>query len=63
MPETLAIIQTVLTVGVIIGIYKNKLDSTGKLDSEYRNLSERIARLEEKVNLILFTIKMKKNED
>ena len=63
MPETLAIIQTVLTVGVVIGIYKNKLDSTGKLDSEYRNLSERIARLEEKVNLILYTIKMKKNED
>jgi imidazolonepropionase-like amidohydrolase len=42
--------------------YKNKIDNTGKLDNEYRNLSERIARLEEKVNLILYTIKMKKDE-
>ena len=63
MPDGITIIQLLLTVGVIIGVYKNKIDNTGKLESEYRNLSERIARLEEKVNLILYTIKMKKNED
>lgn len=63
MPDGITIIQLLLTVGVIIGVYKNKIDNTGKLESEYRNLSERIARLEEKVNLILYTIKMKKDEN
>jgi len=63
MPDGITIIQLLLTVGVIIGVYKNKIDSTDKLNSEYRNLSERIARLEEKVNLILYTIKMKKDEN
>lgn len=63
MPDGITIIQLLLTVGVIIGVYKNKIDNTGKLENEYRNLSERIARLEEKVNLILYTIKMRKDEN
>jgi hypothetical protein len=62
MPDIFTIVNLVLTAGIVIGVYKNKIDNKEDLSVEYRKLSERLARLEEKMNLILYQIKMKGDE-
>lgn len=62
MPDIFTLVNLVLTAGIVIGIYKNKVDNKEDLSLEYRKLSERLARLEEKMNLILYQIKMKGDE-
>ena len=50
-------VQILTTTAIIIGIYKNKVDNNEKKLSDYKDISERLARLEEKVNFLIQTTK------
>ena len=51
--ETASLINIVISVAIIIGVYKNKIDTTSKVVEKYAELDIRLARLEEKINLLI----------
>lgn len=53
MQEYFIYIQLLVTVAILIGVYKNKIDSHQDKVKEFSDLSERLARLEEKVNFLI----------
>ncbi|TWW08386.1 hypothetical protein E3A20_24840 [Planctomyces bekefii] len=53
MEQYFVYIQLVVTVAILIGVYKNKIDSHQDKMKEFNDLSERLARLEEKVNFLI----------
>jgi len=53
MQDYFIYIQLVVTVAILIGVYKNKIDSHQDKMKEFNELSERLARLEEKVNFLI----------
>lgn len=53
MTQYFEYIQLIITVAILIGIYKNKVDSNSKDISEFKDISERLARLEEKVSFLI----------
>jgi len=53
MENYLIAIQLLTTAAIMIGIYKNKVDSNEKKMSDFKDISERLARLEEKVNFLI----------
>jgi hypothetical protein len=53
MQEYFIYIQLFVTVAILIGVYKNKIDSHQDKVKEFSDLSERLARLEEKVNFLI----------
>lgn len=57
MENILIAFQILTTVAVIFGIYKNKTDVNEKKLEEFKDISERLARLEEKVNFLIQTTK------
>ena len=56
MENILIAIQLLTTAAIMIGIYKNKVDQQSKKIDEFSKISERLARLEEKVNFLINTI-------
>lgn len=55
-------VQLITTAAIMIGIYKNKVDSNEHKLSDFKNISERLARLEEKVNFLIGQLNQKTNE-
>lgn len=53
MQQYFVYIQLFVTVAILIGVYKNKIDSHQDKMREFNDLSERLARLEEKVNFLI----------
>lgn len=53
MQQYFIYIQLFVTVAILIGVYKNKIDSHQEKVKEFSDLSERLARLEEKVNFLI----------
>jgi hypothetical protein len=53
MQQYFIYIQLFVTVAILIGVYKNKIDSHQDKVKEFSDLSERLARLEEKVNFLI----------
>lgn len=53
MQEYFIYIQLLVTIAILIGVYKNKIDSHQDKVKEFSDLSERLARLEEKVNFLI----------
>lgn len=53
MQQYFIYIQLLVTVAILIGVYKNKIDSHQDKVKEFSDLSERLARLEEKVNFLI----------
>jgi hypothetical protein len=56
MEKYLIAIQLLTTAAIMIGIYKNKIDTQSKKIDQFSAISERLARLEEKVNFLLQAI-------
>jgi hypothetical protein len=56
MENILIAVQLLTTAAIMIGIYKNKVDQQSKKIDEFSKISERLARLEEKVNFLINTI-------
>ena len=56
MEKYLIAVQLITTAAIMIGIYKNKIDSQSKKIDQFSSISERLARLEEKVNFVLNAI-------
>jgi hypothetical protein len=56
MENILIAVQLLTTAAIMIGIYKNKVDQQSKKIDEFSRISERLARLEEKVNFLINTI-------
>jgi len=59
MENVLIGVQLLTTAAIMIGIYKNKIDSQSKKIDEFSKISERLARLEEKVNFLINNINNK----
>ena len=59
MEKYLIAIQLLTTAAIMIGIYKNKIDVQSKKIDQFSAISERLARLEEKVNFLLQAINNK----
>ena len=57
MENILIAIQLLTTAAIMVGIYKQKVDTNEKKLSDYKDISERLARLEEKVNFLIQTTK------
>jgi hypothetical protein len=53
MDNYLIAVQLLTTAAIMIGIYKNKVDSNEKKMSDFKDISERLARLEEKVSFLI----------
>ena len=53
MEQYFVYIQLIVTVAILIGVYKNKIDNHQDKMKEFNDLSERMARLEEKVNFLI----------
>lgn len=53
MQEYFIYIQLVVTVAILIGVYKNKIDTHQDKIKQFNDLNERLARLEEKVNFLI----------
>jgi hypothetical protein len=53
MQQYFIYIQLFVTVAILVGVYKNKIDSHQDKVKEFSDLSERLARLEEKVNFLI----------
>jgi len=59
MENVLIVVQLLTTAAIMIGIYKNKIDNQSKKIDEFSKISERLARLEEKVNFLINNINNK----
>jgi hypothetical protein len=53
MQEYFIYIQLIVTVAILIGVYKNKIDTHQDKIKQFNDLNERLARLEEKVNFLI----------
>lgn len=53
MENILIAVQLLTTAAIIFGIYKNKIDVQEKKMNDYKDISERLARLEEKVQFLI----------
>ena len=53
MQEYFIYIQLFVTVAILVGVYKNKIDTHQDKIKQFNNLNERLARLEEKVNFLI----------
>jgi hypothetical protein len=53
MEQYFVYIQLVVTVAILIGVYKNKIDTHQDKIKQFNDLNERLARLEEKVNFLI----------
>lgn len=50
---TFTAINVVVSMAVVFGIYKNKIDTVHNLVEKFTNLEIKIARLEEKINNLI----------
>ena len=55
--ELFTIINAVVCVSMLIGIYKNKIDTQTKIFDKYSEIETRIVRLEEKINFVIEKLK------
>jgi hypothetical protein len=53
MEQYFIYIQLFVTVAILIGVYKNKIDTHQDKIKQFNDLNERLARLEEKVNFLI----------
>ena len=53
MQEYFIYIQLFVTVAILVGVYKNKIDTHQDKMQQFNDLNERLARLEEKVNFLI----------
>jgi hypothetical protein len=49
----ITIINVLISTSFFIGVYKNKIDTTARLNDQFRELETRIVRLEEKINFLI----------
>ena len=60
MDNAFAIINGIMLLGIIIGVYKQKVDSSDKHSDKIIDINNRLIRLEEKTNYIIQTLKKEK---
>jgi hypothetical protein len=53
MQDYFIYIQLFITFAILVGVYKNKIDTHQDKIKQFNDLNERLARLEEKVNFLI----------